>query len=326
MRKITLGGDDAASALDKSGRGSAGEPATFGVRETKRAKAQGEQLMQLSKSGGRALGMRVIGVAGVVLSGMAATAGSAHVVRHGPARREMRWMTRLAGVLVGVFLVAGMLASVASAKATLHLYYLDEGVEREMAAEQDFEAYDPQWAIETPEGSVECTSTERNAGLAGIDESNNEKTDVLFVGQTFFSFYSNPSCTSTLAFTGTEAEGFWFNPHYSGIEEMYVGGELKLTAKETAEYRAEGKEDTVIEFRASGAAGSRCFYEVGKLKTKLNALPGSLRAHFNQQKVKLLKKNNSDARCPKKATVTTTMTLYTDTQEGQETSLYGRVS
>jgi hypothetical protein len=41
-----------------------------------------------------------------------------------------------------------------------------------------------------------------------------------------------------------------------------------------------------------------------------------VRGRFNQQKPKLLRKNSSDVRCPKKASVTTTMTLYTFTKGG----------
>jgi hypothetical protein len=239
----------------------------------------------------------------------------------------MGWTTRLVGVLVSAGVIAAALAGVAGASPkTLHLYYIEEGVEREFRPEQQFELYDTHWRIEAAEGYVECTSSERNTGFFGENETNNQKTDGFFVFQTFDSLFANPSCTSSFAFTGTEAEGFWYNANNPPEERQYVTAQLRLTAKETAEYVSGGKEDNTIEFRASGAAGARCYYEVSKLKGSLDALPGSLRASFNQQKLKLLKMNNSDARCPKKATLSTSFKAYTYEVDGTEVSAYGRVS
>jgi hypothetical protein len=230
------------------------------------------------------------------------------------------------GALVGALTVAAIFAGSASAAPkTLHLYYIQEGFEREPTSEQTVEGYDTSWRVEAAEGYVECNSSAHNTGFFGADETNNAKTDDFFMYQVFGYFRGNPSCSSTLAIVGSEAEGFWYNANNPPEEEQYTDAQLKLSSKEKAEYVSLGKKDNVIEFQASGAAGTRCYYEVSKLKGSLDALPGTLRAHFNSQKLKLLKMNNSDARCPKKATVSTTITMYIEAG-GTELSLYGRVS
>jgi hypothetical protein len=243
----------------------------------------------------------------------------------------MARITWLAGVLVSALAIAGVCAGGASAvPATLHLYYIQEGVEHELTPEltpeQQIEAYDTHWRVQAAEEYVECNSSARNTGFFTEDETNNQKTDDFFVEQTFGTFYANSSCSSTMAFVGPEAEGSWYNPNYpSSPENVYVQAQIKLSAKEKAEYVSDGKKDNVIEFRASGAAGARCYYEVTKLKGTLDALPGTVRANFNNQKLKLLKMNTSDVHCPKKATVSTSMTMYVEAG-GSELTLYGRVS
>jgi hypothetical protein len=222
------------------------------------------------------------------------------------------------GLLTLVLGACGALAQGAGAKAqTLQLYYNSS---IPLTTGQSVEEFDPGWTLETASGDVTCEAIENNQGFSGLAETNNEKVDKISSQETFGALFSNTGCTSTLPLIGSTAEGFWFNGNSFGSE---VHGQFKYSSKGTVEYVSAGKLETVIEVRANAGSGARCYFEVGKLKSKLT-LP-SLTTEFAAQKLKLVKFSNSSALCPKKATVTTEMAPYVQLGEGNEAPVQGKL-
>ncbi len=229
----------------------------------------------------------------------------------------------IATALMTLGLGAVLAGSAAAKPAVLNLYYTSGETEVSVTAGQQIEGYDTNWIFESAEGTVQCSTEETTSGTLGLAETNNEKTDKFSVTSTIDGFFATTGCTSTVPLLTASAEGFWFNANSFGSN---VEGHFKLSAKGKAEYATAAAKDTAIEVRQSGDAGTRCYYEVTKLKGTLAPLPGPVALEFTKQKLKLLKIINSSAACPKKATVSTVVYPYVLLGESGEAELYGKLT
>jgi hypothetical protein len=223
----------------------------------------------------------------------------------------MRHIRLPLSVFAAVAALGASFAGVAAAKApVLHLKY---NRTTEITPGAKIEGFDYKWSLSSSsEGAASCTFKENNEGFYGEDVSNNEKTDVISIDQVAGAFSGFFSCSTSIPGLEPEARGRVFNENTNpGI----VRGEFKLSAKGKTEYITGAPGDTIFAVEALNAPREEgCYYEVKKLKATLSGVPTNLGAVFNGQKLKLIKELGPQGRksfstCPKKATLTTTVSF-----------------